>query len=378
MARAGWIRGPVFDGFFMLSGLWLAPAAIYLGETELDPARGLMNDGYLVLTALFWIGHRVSSAYMAYCTSAYRPLLRSQRTRFVWVPVSIAALVFLFLVPEGGWPWTRTERLMALVIVDFVLIAYHFAAQHYGIMSLYRVRAGQPRTKAAKVVDRTFALVVGGALVIVVDSMLGSESHQDVWLHGWAPPEMLESGFDTFAVVGTIVVVAFTLVVVVMERRTGRASVPRTLYVLSVSLVVLTAFWAHPFVFVVLWTVQHWTAAMGLAVLVARTDPTPGPSPWYRFWHAVNTRPWLVFIVLAIASTLLLPIMEVEAVTAESERYSHRLVPFIAEALSSSAIAPALVALGFVTAFLHYQLDRAVFRLSNAEVKRAVGGAFFD
>jgi hypothetical protein len=30
-----------------------------------------------------------------------------------------------------------------------------------------------------------------------------------------------------------------------------------------------------------------------------------------------------------------------------------------------------LIALGFVTAFLHYALDRAVFRLSDEEVRHA-------
>ncbi len=42
------------------------------------------------------------------------------------------------------------------------------------------------------------------------------------------------------------------------------------------------------------------------------------------------------------------------------------------DVLTNSGVAPTLVAFAFVTAFLHYQLDRAVFRLSNPEVRRAV------
>ncbi len=34
------------------------------------------------------------------------------------------------------------------------------------------------------------------------------------------------------------------------------------------------------------------------------------------------------------------------------------------------------MAIGFVTAFLHYTLDRAVFRFINAEVRKAAGGSF--
>ena len=377
MTVGGWIRGPVFDGFFMLNGLWLAPVAIYLGRTESDPNTGLMNDIYLVLTALFWIGHRVSSAHIAYCTTAYRPLLTSQRTRFVWVPLGIVAAVFLFLVPEGGWPWTRTERLTTLVIADFLLITYHFASQHYGVLSLYRVRAGQPRTRAAKRLDRTFAFGVGGVLVIVVDSMVGTESFQDFWLHSWVSSNAIENAWGTFTSLATVVVVAATMLLISMELRTGRASLPRTLYFVSVSLVVLTAFWAHPFVFVVLWTVQHWTGAMGLALVVARPAPDPGRSPWYRFWHTVNRRPWLLLALLMIGTAVLLPVMEVEAVEV-GERYSSQLVPWLAETLAASPIAPVLIAVGFATALLHYQLDRAVFRLSDLEVRRAVGVALLE
>jgi hypothetical protein len=367
----------VFDGFFMLNGLWLAPVAIYLGGTESDPNTGLMNDIYLVLTALFWIGHRVSSAHIAYCTTAYRPLLTSQRTRFVWVPLGIVAAVFLFLVPEGGWPWTRAERLMTLVIADFLLITYHFASQHYGVLSLYRVRAGQPRTRAAKRLDRTFAFGVGGVLVIVVDSMVGTESFQEIWLHSWVSSNAIENAWGTFTNLATVVVVAATMLLISMELRTGRACLPRTLYFISVSLVVLTAFWVHPFVFVVLWTVQHWTAAMGLALVVARPAPDPGRSPWYRFWHTVNQRPWLLLALLMIGSAVLLPVMEVEAVEV-GERYSSQLVPWLAETLAASPIAPVLIAVGFATALLHYQLDRAVFRLSDLEVRRAVGVALLE
>ncbi|RLB49439.1 MAG: hypothetical protein DRJ42_21005 [Deltaproteobacteria bacterium] len=372
MARSSWIRGPFFDGFFMLSGLWLAPVALYLGETEGNPESGLMDDIYLVLSALFWVGHGASSAYMAYCTTAYRPLLSTQRTRVVWVPLGICLAVFAFLVPEGAWPWPRADRLMALVIVDFLLVTYHFAAQHYGVLSLYRVRAGQPRTRAAKLVDRAFALVVGGALVIVVDALIGTESFQNVWLYTWASPDDLDAVWDRLPVAGTSVVSLGTMVLVAMELRTGRASLPRMLYLLSISVVVLTAFWVHPFVFVVLWTVQHWTAAMGLAVVVAQGNPDPGPSLWYRFWHRVNARPWRVLVFLMLASTALLPVMEVEAVDAGA-RYSQRLFPWVADALRTSPLVPALVALGFVTAFLHYQLDRAVFRLSDPEVREAAG-----
>lgn len=369
--RQAWVRGPFWDGFFMLSVLWLAPLIWLLGRGHEYPEDSPIDSVYLVLTAVFWIGHRVSSAYLAYCTTAYRPLLRTQRSRFVWGPLGIIVLVFAILLPEGVWPWTRAERLMALVILDYGLIIYHFASQHYGILALYRVRAGQLRTRWAKRIDRWFALGVGGVLVIVAEAFAGTVFFQEIWLDPIVDPEWLEAAYGQAQVLGTVAVVLATIGMLGLEALGPAPSVPRALYVSSVSLVVGVAFWVSPFVFIVLWTVQHWVAAMGLATVVARGDPEPGPSLWYRFWHGVSLRPWLLLFVLGIVSTLLLPVMELEAVE-EGERYSERFIPALMDVLTNSGVAPTLVAFAFVTAFLHYQLDRAVFRLSNPEVRRAV------
>jgi hypothetical protein len=55
-----------------------------------------------------------------------------------------------------------------------------------------------------------------------------------------------------------------------VELRSQRPSLPRVAYVLGVSAMVLFAFLARdPFLFIVLWSVQHWSAAMGLASLAA-------------------------------------------------------------------------------------------------------------
>ena len=73
-----WVRGPVWDGFWILSALWLAPIVLFLAHGYSNPESSPLDLLYLGLTALFWIGHRLSSTYLAYCTEAYRPLLRQQ------------------------------------------------------------------------------------------------------------------------------------------------------------------------------------------------------------------------------------------------------------------------------------------------------------
>ena len=79
-------------------------------------------------------------------------------------------------------------------------------------------------------------------------------------------------------------------------------------------------------------------------------------------------------LMLAALSVLLLPVMEVEAVEGDGPHYAERIFGGFATALRTSAWAPALVALGFTTAFWHYWLDRAVYRFSDPRVRLAARG----
>ena len=154
----------------MLSALWLAPIVLLLVHGYSNPESSPLDLLYFGLTALFWIGHRLSSTYLAYCTEAYRPLLREQPIRFVALPIFITAGCFaLFLPADSALPWTREERLIGLAIIDYACVTYHFAAQHFGALSLYRSRADRGPCIQTRRWDRFFALTAGGVLVFVAD-----------------------------------------------------------------------------------------------------------------------------------------------------------------------------------------------------------------
>jgi hypothetical protein len=168
--------------------------------------------------------------------------------------------------------------------------------------------------------------------------------------------------------------VILTTLVLAVELRSQRPSLPRAAYVLGVSAMVLFAFLARdPFLFLVLWSVQHWSAAMALASLAASGgDQTPG-AHWQRLLAPINRRGWAVLLVLAVVSALLLPVLEVEAVT-DDEAYAGRIFGDAALWLRASPFVPALLAVGFATGFIHYLLDRAAFRFSSPEVRQAARG----
>jgi hypothetical protein len=370
-----WIKSPAWDLVWVLNALWLAPLVFLLAQGH-DDVRASPVDGlFFALAVPLWFGHRVSSAWLAYATPAYRPLLATQRLRFVVAPLAIAAACFaLLLAPESVLPMPLTERVVWFAVLDYMLVSYHFAAQHFGLLSLYRARAGRASEAVTRRLDRWFALVVGGGFVVLANALAGSIAFQDRWIDPMLGAGVADGLARTLRDGGVVFVVILTALMLGVELRSQRPSLPRVTYVLSVSAMVLFAFLARdPFLFFVLWSVQHWSAAMGLASLAASGGANASGAHWQRLLAPINRRGWAVLLVLAVVSTLLLPVLEVEAVSDEYV-YADRIFGDAAWWLRSSPFVPALLALGFGSGFIHYLLDRAAFRFSAADVRQAARG----
>lgn len=360
----------------MLSALWLAPIVLWLAHGYSDPESSPLDLLYFGLTALFWIGHRLSSTYLAYCTEAYRPLLRTKPVRFVVLPLLVTLGCFALLLPvDSALPWTREERVIGLAIVDYAWVTYHFAAQHFGALSLYRTRAERGVCVQTRRLDRFFALSVGGALVFVADILAGTVAYQDKWIDRWSFAAWIVSAQDGIRNGATMLLIIATVVMLFAELRTTRWSLPRVLYIVGIAVMVGLALRPRSlFLFLVVWTSQHWILATGLASQAPGAEPPPMRGNARRFLHNLNIRPWAVLLFLMALSVLLLPLFEVEANRQDGTYYGDRIFGAIATQLRTSSWVPTLVALGFATGFIHYLLDRSVYRMSDPQVRRAARG----
>ena len=370
-----WVRGPVWDGFWMLSALWLAPIVLLLVHGYSNPESSPLDLLYFGLTALFWIGHRLSSTYLAYCTEAYRPLLRAQPIRFVVLPLLVTAGCFaLFLPADSALPWTREERLIGLAMLDYACVTYHFAAQHFGALSLYRSRADRVSCIQTRRLDRFFALTAGGVLVFVADILAGAVAYQDQWVDRWFPAWIV-SAENGIRVGATLALLAITTIMLVAELRTPRWSLPRILYIVGLAVMVGLALRPRSlFLFLVIWTSQHWILATGLASQTPSAESAPTAGVVRRFLHGLNIRPWAVVLFLMLLSLVFLPVFEVEANRETGTYYGDRIFGAFATQLRTSTWVPALIALGFATGFIHYLLDRSVYRMSDPHVRSAASG----
>jgi len=372
---SAWVRGPVWDGFWMLSALWLAPIVLLLVHGYSDPESSPLDLLYFGLTALFWIGHRLSSTYLAYFTEAYRPLLRAQPIRFIALPLFITAGCFaLFLPADSALPWTREERLIGLAIIDYACVTYHFAAQHFGALSLYRSRAERGSCIQTRRWDRFFALTAGGVLVFVADVLAGTVAYQNQWVDRWFPA-WIASAEDGIRGGATLALFVITAVMLVAELRTQRWSLPRILYIIGLAVMVGMALRPRSlFLFLVIWTSQHWILATGLASQTPSAESAPQSGVVRRYLHGLNVRPWAVVLFLMLLSLLFLPIFEVEANGETGTYYGDRIFGSLAVQLRNSTWLPVLLALGFATGFIHYLLDRSVYRMSDPRVRAAASG----
>jgi hypothetical protein len=369
--RSPWVRGPAWDAVFILNAVWLAPLVLWLADGHADP--GPLDMFYFGMTALFWIGHRLASAWLAYGTEAYRPLLHAQPVRFVLLPLLVTALCFaIFLPPDTALPWTRLERFIGLAIFDYALSTYHFGAQHFGALSLYRSRTAIG--SLARNRDRWFALGVGGVLVFVADALAGTATYQDLWVNRWLPGGFA-SAVQPIRHGALVLLVLATLAMLLAEARSPERSLPRILYIVGLAGMVTVALQPRSlFPFLVLWTTQHWIVAAGLASRTASREPAPIGGRLRQTLHALNQRPWLLLLFLVLASVFLLPVFEVEASWQDGTHYGDRIFGAFALSLRTSVLVPALLALGFASGFVHYLLDRAVYRLSDPNVRVAATG----
>ena len=370
-----WIKSPAWDLVWVLNTLWLIPLVLLLAWGHDDARASPVDALFFVLAVPLWFGHRVSSAWLAYATPAYRAVVTTQRMRFIVVPLIICAVCFAaLLAPESVLPMPLTERVVWLAVLDYLFVSYHFAAQHFGLLSLYRARAGRASDPTARKIDRWFALTLGGGLVVLANALTGSIAFQDRWIEPLLGEALSETVVSRLREGSVVLILIMTALVLRAELRSQPASLPRVAYVAGLAATVLIGVLAaDPFLFLVVWSVQHWSAAMGLASLAASGGEQSSGPRWHRLLAPINQRGWAVLLVLAVLSALLLPVLEVEAVT-DDYTYADRIFGDAALWLRSSPLVPLLLALGFASGFVHYVLDRAAFRFSSPDVRRAARG----
>src|SRR4029453_13430713 len=115
-------------------------------------------------------------------------------------------------------------------------------------------------------------------------------------------------------------------IVLFAELRTPQWSFARVLYIVGLAVMVGLALRPRSlFLFLVIWTSQHWILAMGLASQTPSAESRPSTGGGGRFLPGFNVRPWAVVLLLTLFSLVLLPVFEVEANRETGTYYGDRI-----------------------------------------------------
>src|SRR5215469_15389338 len=212
-------------------------------------------------------------------------------------------------------------------------------------------------------------------LVFLADSLAGTAAYQKLWLDRLAPA-WLTLGIEPIRDGALLLLSATTLAMLLAELRLPQRSLPRILYIVGLATMVAIALQPRSlFLFLVIWTSQHWMLASGLTSRVPRLDPPPASGRMRHLLHALNSRGWSLMLLIVLVSVILLPVFEVEANWPDGTiYYGDRIFGHLAIALRTSSFVPILLALGFSSGFVHYLLDRSVYRMSDPRVRLAASG----
>lgn len=361
-----WIRSPLWDGFWILSGLPLG--VVFLAGI----GWGGIHPQFIILwTALVMqTGHLLSPMGLAWTHEGFRRIMRRHAAKYVSLPLGILAgatavaygssfyLPDIRFNPASFSLLVRSTTLaefknpfMAMVVIYSLWNAYHFGKQAFGIMSIYRHKAniGGAHTygREQRMVDLIYCcVVIWATMLIPFVPPLTKAGHE---LIGWPahPHPFLDYTHDLY------IAVALTAIAGMLwqERRAGFC-LPRVLLILTDGLGMIMAFWYGLWGFATI-AVNHWLVAIGLASHVRANHREGSPVAFALVLMAVGMA--LFCLLFVNLGTLL-------------------AVGFTVDALHFTVTAVGLrLGLGFV----HFLYDRWVYRLGDARVQATIGRDLF-
>jgi len=370
-----WIRSARWDSFWILSGFWLPLVFVLLPLSQAKPV-------ILALTLGLWIAHRLSSVYLALCVREYRSVLAAKKGYFGGWPLAIFVLLMGYLFcPNTLLPLTQLERFLLLAFADYFFSLYHFAVQHYGVLSVYRSRLPHGQRDAGLLKwDFWACLSVSGVFSLVLDFLYG-----DFNFFGLLQTPVLLTDPVLIATIkgllslGVLLFWGLTLHTY-LRKHQGRG---RILYFSSLCLMSLVSFQLDPLLYFSLAQLQHWLVSLGLTAWMAgnsqsETETVPGFNHWYAFWGWVNRRVWGPLLVLVTLSLLLTPILEADYFIVHGLNPEALIVQGFLPNFRDSLWLRLFGGLAFFSSFIHYLYDRGVFRFSDPITRKAALGLLYS
>jgi hypothetical protein len=264
-----------------------------------------------------------------------------------------------------------------LAYVTFGWDRWHFCAQEFGVLSIYRVRASQT-DRADKRFDRFFTVV----LMLLVNTILvfcaGYADLRQVVLYGTSLSDYQGEWVEPVALGAFCVGALVTGYALARELRHPKRSLPKLWFYLLVGGHSLALYYFPNALglFFLSYAFHHWMVSVGLfgrITLHAFEEAPQRPNAWLR-------SP-LARLLLGVAPYLALAV--VLYLTCQDLDHAGNLAPlpdlriFSGASTAAKLVVGVIMGLFFALNYLHYYYDRCFYAFSSPAVRKTVAPLLF-
>jgi hypothetical protein len=383
-ASSHWIRSPWWDGLWMFSGIW-APLLVALGyfivgsfssDVRANVPFHQLPQFALAYTAL-GVLHRLSSTYSVLFTPILRDEIKSNPRRYLYVPLAILlgcialgqAFTFHAVFSFTHSPHAQLWAFFALAYGMLLWERWHFCAQEFGVLSIYRIRARQNAAEDKRF-DRAYSVLLMLLVNMTLFVCLGFQDERDVLFHG-AHLEQLRPVLSLTAHIAFGIGMLAMFVALLREWRHPQRSLPKLgfYFLIGTHTLVLYLFPNAMGLFFFTYVFHHWMVAVGLFNRVTlRAYHGSGSSAAVRY--AVRVLPalalcvlWYMFFGALDKAGNLAPVPDVRM--------------FEGASAGAKVFLGTVIGIFFAFNYLHYYYDRCFYSFANAGVRKHVAPLLF-
>jgi hypothetical protein len=385
-AASPWIESPRWDVTWMFAGLWapaLAALAFLLthgvGTHQVQRAFGAGVESFAFIYLPLSVLHRISTTYAVLATPILRDDRRSNPARYLYVPAGIVlccillALAFTFHDAFAFMP-SLHGRLWGFFVLAYVMFAWerwHFCAQEFGVLSIYRARARQS-APADKRFDRVFTIVLMLIVNIVLVFRAGFRDLREVVLYGTPLAGYRGELLEPIALAAFVLGAGWMVSAIVRELRHPQRSLPKLwFYGLVGSHSLLLYFFPDRLgLFFLSYVFHHWMVSVGLfgRITLHAYEAQPGRPDATR---APLAR-LLVGVAPMLGVTLVLYLTCAQLDRAGNLSPVPDAMIFAGASVGAKLLAGVIIGLFFAINYLHYYYDRCFYAFSSPAVRKAV------
>lgn len=367
-----WIRSPLWDGFWILSGIPLGILCYFLSRA------GVPDLVFIGLYVYLLGAHVPAPVVLAWRHPEFKTMMLQNKKRYILFPI-LFPISFAIMGLLAGLSLTSVaggsnflphiagpkDLLNAILVFFWIYIAwngYHFSAQNFGVLSIYRNKVGGFR-KTQRTVDQWFCHLNCIFLLPVcwylahytfINSALvyfpNVSDQTFVWMRGCC-----------LLIAGAALIVMFTREVL----RNERVSLARLAVIANIGLLPIVIFISMP-AFNAMYGWSHFLTAIGLTGHVLATNRAKRVGQF-------ELRPFVQFYARYLLLIAIFPSFLVYK-TMELEGSSNGFLNLA----SASLFITTVVGFRFGLAIVHFLYDRFVYKFSRPEVRKYIGADLFS